>query len=467
MKICLVATFPPSGRQLNEYAFYIARELQRNPRISLTILADELTDYEFATDQNGNSLKAHEQEELSGFDVIRCWKFNSLATPTRLLSAIRRLKPDVVWFNLVFSSFATPEHPVAAFAGLSVPALTRALGYYTHITLHHIIEHVDFAGAGVRQEKMFRLGSDLATRALLKANSVSVLLSGYRRTLVEKYSAQNVLLGTHGTFAPCPNPPDFSKRGNPEHRILAIGHWGTYKRLETLMEAFPAVLKKVPNAKLIVAGANHHMRPGYWESIRDSQSMGSRVEFRGYVPEEAIPDLFGTTSVVVMPYDSATGSSGPAHQACEYGVPIVCADLADFRGMAADEDMAINFYKMGDATDLADQLVTILQSPEQQRRMAEQNFSAAIQMTLPSVVRNYLRWFELNRCKKAVGSLPLFPHERPFWQRFTLPSLRAFARLLADGGGSRSDGDLDLAGSSPQSIEICSPDGWQRSETGD
>jgi glycosyltransferase involved in cell wall biosynthesis len=475
MKICLVATFPPSGRQLNEYAFYIARELQRNPRISLTILADELTDYEFATDQNGNSLKAHEQEELPGFNVIRCWKFNSLATPTRLLSAIRRLKPDVVWFNLVFSSFATPEHPVAAFAGLSVPALTRALGYYTHITLHHLIEHVDFASAGVRQEKMFRLGSDLATRTLLKANSVSVLLSGYRRTLIEKYSAQNVLLGTHGTFAPRPSPPNFSKRGNPEHRILAIGHWGTYKRLETLMEAFPAVLKKVPNAKLIVAGANHHTRPGYWESIRDSQSMGSRVEFRGYVPEEAIPELFRTTSVVVMPYDSATGSSGPAHQACEYGVPIVCADISDFRDMAADEDMAINFYQVGDAVHLAEQLITILESPGQQRQMAEQNFSAAIQMTLPSVVRNYLRWFELNRCKKAVGSLPLVPRERPFWQRFTFPRLRALAagwalrsELLAENGRIKNNGGgLEHAGSGSESIELGNPDGWQRSEIGD
>ena len=53
MKICLVATFPPSGRQLNEYAFHIARELQRVPHVQLTILADELTDYEFATDENG------------------------------------------------------------------------------------------------------------------------------------------------------------------------------------------------------------------------------------------------------------------------------------------------------------------------------------------------------------------------------------------------------------------------------
>ena len=44
----------------------------------------------------------------------------------------------------------------------------------------------------------------------------------------------------------------------------------------------------------------------------------------------------------------------------------MCADINDFRDMAADEDMAINFYKVGDATDLANQLVGILQSPEQQ-----------------------------------------------------------------------------------------------------
>jgi glycosyltransferase involved in cell wall biosynthesis len=464
MKICLVATFPPSGRQLNEYAFYIARELQRNPRISLTILADELTDYEFATDQDGNPIKASEQAELPGFDVNRCWKFNSLSTPVRLLNAIRKIKPDVVWFNLVFSSFATQDNPVAAFGGLCVPALTRALGCYTHITLHHIIEHVDFASAGVRQEKMFRVGSDIATRALLKANSVSVLLSGYRRTLIEKYSAENVLLGTHGTFAPCPSPPDFSKRGNPDHRVLAIGHWGTYKRLETLMEAFPAVLKKVPNAKLIVAGANHHTKPGYWESIRDSHQLGSRVEFRGYVPEEAIPELFSTTSVVVMPYDSATGSSGPAHQACEYGVPIVCADIADFRDMASAEDMAVNFYKVGNAVDLASQLTAILQSPPQQRQMAEQNFSAAIQMTLPSVVRNYLRWFELNQRKKAVGFSPLFPSERSLWRRFGFPRLGGFSPSWT----LRPDllAESEQPESAPRSIELTNG-GWQRSETGD
>ena len=417
MRICLVATFPPSGRQLNEYAFHIARELQSHPDVELFILADELTQYEFATDEHGKPLKVTEQSELPGFNVIRCWRFGTLSTPMRLLNTIRKLKPDVVWYNLVFSSFATPDKPFAAFAGLSAPALTRAAGFYTHITLHHILEHVDFNAAGVRADRMMRMGTDLATRALLKAHSVSVLLPGYRRTLITKYSAQNVLLGTHGTFASIPSPPDFTKRGNPDQRILAIGHWGTYKRLETLMEAFPLVLEQVPNARLIVGGANHHTRAGYWESIRDAQPSHLPIEFRGYIPENDIPELFQSTSVLVLPYDSATGSSGPAHQACEYGVPIVCADIADFRGMVTDEDMAVRFYKIGDPRDLADQLVAILQSPALQRQMAHHNFAAGVEMTMTSVVNNYLRWFELNRCKREIREAGIVRERRRMWLR--------------------------------------------------
>ena len=417
MRICLVATFPPSGRQLNEYAFHLARELQRNPDVELTILADELTDYDFATDENGNSAKADQLKELPGFNVIRCWKFASLSTPVRLLKTIRQLKPDVVWYNLVFSSFATPKNPFAAFAGLSAPALTRAAGFFTHITLHHIIENVDFAAAGVRREKLYRFGTDLVTKTLLKAHSVSVLLPNFRSTLIAKYSAHNVLLGTHGTFASIPSPPDYTKRGNPELRILAIGHWGTYKRLETLMEAFPTVLKQVPNARLIIAGANHHTKAGYWESIRDAQPEGLPIEFRGYVPEEAIPELFQSTSILVLPYDSATGSSGPAHQACEYGVPIVCADIDDFHEMATDEDMAIRFYEKGNSDDLAEQFIVILKFPELQRKMAEHNFAAGVEMTITTVVKNYLRWFELHKCKREMRNAGAVPGFRRIWLR--------------------------------------------------
>ena len=99
-----------------------------------------------------------------------------------------------------------------------------------------------------------RKGSDVATWALLKANSVSVLLSAYRRTLVDKYAARNIIIGTHGTFTAMQKRPDLRKRGNPEHRILAFGKWGTYKRLELLLEAFEALSTQMPNVRLVIAG---------------------------------------------------------------------------------------------------------------------------------------------------------------------------------------------------------------------
>ena len=87
----------------------------------------------------------------------------------------------------------------------------------------------------------------------------------------------------------------------------------------------------------------------------------------------------------------------------------MCADLADFRRMAVDEDMAISFYKAGDPGDLADKLIAILRSPEQQRQLAHHNFSAAMRMTMPSVVRHYLRWFELSRHRQTMSGFVKFP----------------------------------------------------------
>lgn len=402
MKICLVAAFPPGGRALAEYSFHMAREIQRHDGVTLTILADELTEQQSPSNTAGEALRPRQKEELQGFHVIRCWKFGSAATPFRLLREIRALQPDIVWFNLVYSSFAAPANPFAAFAGLSVPALTRAMGFYTHVTLHHITEHMDLDASGVRGGKLYRLGTNLVTRTLLKAHSVSVLLSAYRRTLTTKYSAQNIVLGTHGVFSALPMPPDFTRRGNPEHRILAFGHWGTYKRLEVLLEAFPKVLEEFPNARLIIGGGNHPTKAGYWESVRDQMQPGLPVRFLGYVPQQKVAELFGTSTVLVMPYDSSTGSSGPAHQACEYGVPIVCADILDFRCMADDEDMAISFYRIGDAEDLAEKLISILRSPELEHQMAKHNYQAGVQMTMASIARTYLRWFQLQQCKRQV-----------------------------------------------------------------
>jgi hypothetical protein len=89
--------------------------------------------------------------------------------------------------------------------------------------------------------------------------------------------------------------------------------------------------------------------------------------------------------------------------------------------MAADESMAISFYKVGDPVDLATQLIALLDSADAQRWAAEQNYSAAIRMTMPHVVRHYLRWFELERRKRTFD----FSSRSRFLNRWRHRSLRS------------------------------------------
>lgn len=420
MKICLVTTFPPSTGGLSEYGFHIAQELQRNPFLSLSILADKLP-------------STHVEPE--GFNVMRCWSFDDPTSSVRLMNALRRVKPDVVWFNLLFSTFG--RNPVVAFGGLMTPLLARLTGRYTHVTLHHLMDTVELKDAGVKHEGLYRAAGAFATRMLLLSNSVSVLMPGYRQILNDKYGRDNVHLRAHGILARRPELPDFARRGNPEHRILAFGKWGTYKRLELMIEAFEFLSAKIPNARLVIAGGDHPQASGYTESMREQCAGNPNIEFRGYVPEADLEELFQSSSVAVMPYSSSTGCSGVAHLACAYGVPIVCSDLADFRQMAQAEELAIDFYPPGSELGLANCLVGLLQDQNKQRVMAMQNFAAALRMTMPNVVQKYLRHFELQqrvqtlRYVSRVRRLPRWIPSKSLLLRFMTRNSLSWARRSA------------------------------------
>jgi glycosyltransferase involved in cell wall biosynthesis len=375
MKVCLVTAFPPSSERLNEYGFHLAREIKKRNLVSLTILADEMD---------------HPAAELPDFDVDRCWKFNSIRTPFALLRAARKHRPDVVWFNLVFSSFG--DKPIPAFLGICTALLLRLFGFYTHITLHHVIEFIDLS-KGTRFPRLYKLFGAVATKIMLFSGSMTVLLPSYRKVLLETYGGEYVHLRKHGVFSAAPKLPDISRRGNPEHRVLAFGKWGTYKRPEILIEAFAEIADRLPNVKLVIAGSNHPMCPGYIESLRERWRDCSRIEFQGYVPEEEIGNLFASATVLVLPYTSAGGPSGVAHQACEFAVPIIGSDIPDFRDMANTEELAMLFYETGNPDSLAKVLADLLENPTLQQEMAEQNFSVAVRTTMERVVGQYLQSF--------------------------------------------------------------------------
>jgi glycosyltransferase involved in cell wall biosynthesis len=374
IRVLLVTSFPPSRGDLNEYGFHLARALQEDLRVELVVLADETA----------------AAPELPGYRIERCWKFDSWWNPLRLLVRIQKHNPDVVWFNIGFSTFA--RSPIAAFLGILIPALTRLSGYYTHVTLHTVFERISLQDAGLRFQGLYRMAGKLATRLTLAANDVSVLLPSFRDDLQRHYgkAARNVQARPHGTFADRPLAVN-EALDNP--LILAFGYWGTYKRLEVLLDAVQQLRREVPGAKLLVAGTSHPSTPTYIQDLQEKWHGSDVVEFAGYVAEDALPELFRRASVLVLPYSSAAGTSGVVHQACQYGVPMLAAGIAEMVEIAQEEGIAMQFYAPGDGETLTKRLIELLNSSELRKEMSLQNLSAACATPMSQVVDGYIQLF--------------------------------------------------------------------------
>ncbi|MGD0986590.1 MAG: glycosyltransferase [Candidatus Sulfotelmatobacter sp.] len=384
MKVLLVTSFPPSRGDLNEYGYHLACALRNDPQVDLVILADE-------TDA---------KPELEDFHIERCWRFDSALNPMRLLAEIWKHRPDVVWFNIGFSTFA--RKPIAAFMALMVPALARLSGYYTHITLHTIFERINLKDAGVRWPWLYRSAGHIGTQLLLLADDVSVLLPSFRDDLAAHYGkrADRVQFRPHGTFEGM-RLASLPQLDGPERIILAFGYWGTYKRIDLLLECMDGVARAVPNAVLVIAGTNHPSTPEYLETLQKQWANRNCVRFLGYVPEDELPTLFSSASVLALPYSSAAGTSGVMHQACQYGLPMVAAAIPEIVEIANEEQIAVEFYAPGDGSTLATQLIRVLSSEQLHRRAAEQNLSAAAMTPMAEVAGEYLQLFKQRVSKSS------------------------------------------------------------------
>ena len=71
----------------------------------------------------------------------------------------------------------------------------------------------------------------------------------------------------------------------------------------------------------------------------------------------------------------------------------------------------------------AQQILELLNSAEEQQEMAEQNFSAALRMTMPQIIRQYVRAFDRHQRARALEAVSRF-RRIPAW----VPSRSAIFR---------------------------------------
>ncbi|MDO8184229.1 glycosyltransferase family 4 protein [Conexibacter sp. JD483] len=188
-----------------------------------------------------------------------------------------------------------------------------------------------------------------------------------RAEYLETYPPTRLVVIPHGDeriFEDGEEPPP--PAGEP--RILFFGAWRKMKGLPVLMEAFDALSRRRPDARLTIAGPPV---PEEGESARVipwASGHGDSVEVRpDYVPLEQVPDLFGRARVVVMPY-LAGYQSGVVHLAMTMRRAVVASDVGDLPAAVADGETGIVVPK-GDVPALVDALDRVLGDPALAERL--------------------------------------------------------------------------------------------------
>jgi len=386
MKLALVTAFPPSKVTLNEYAYYLVKAFRAHNEVEELVLLTDATEEEATT---------HLDIEGCKVTVKSCWSFNSYTNITRVLKAIRQTQPDGILFNLQFMKFGDKKIPAAL--GLLLPGICKLMGIPSVVLLHNIMEQVDLDQAGFTANRMLQkaygfIGTNL-TRIILKADFVALTISKYVSILKEKYNADNVGLIPHGTFE-LPAEPSYEL---PEGsmKVMTFGKFGTYKKVEMLIEAVEHLRKNVKaDIEIVIAGTDNPNVKGYLNSMKAKYAHVKQLRFTGYVAEEDVPALFEESAVVVFPYTSTTGSSGVLHQAGSYGKAVIMPDLGDLGILSREEGYKAHFFEPNNIEDLSSALYKVLANPQYRVEMAKANYAAATALPMSVIADKYLDVFK-------------------------------------------------------------------------
>ena len=352
MKLAIVTAYPPSKVTLTEYGYHLVKHFRLQDDVSEIVLITDRTKEEKDLSFEGEGCK---------ITVKESWSFNSYTNLYHINKAISETKPDAVLFNLQFLKFGDKKIPAAL--GLLAPFICKLRRIPTISLIHNILEQVDLDNAGITQnkvlQKVYNVIGTMLTRFVLASDVVAVTISKYVTILEKKYKARNIALIPHGSFE-TPPEPDYTLPNGPK-QVMAFGKFGTYKRVEIMIEAVEMIRSRTnENIEIVIAGTDSPNTPGYLKSMEKKYAYVPNLRFTGYVAEEDVPTIFGDSAVVVFPYTSTTGSSGVLHQAGSYGKAVALPDLGDLGVLVREEGYKGEFFEPNNTDSLADAIENVL-----------------------------------------------------------------------------------------------------------
>jgi glycosyltransferase involved in cell wall biosynthesis len=389
MHLVIVSPFPPSITGIGQYGYHLTRALTNSGLFSrLTVLA-------------GSAHNGQHPNHLGLTELDYCWQPDSLTARQAIFARLKRLNPDLIWFNLGASIFG--KSPLANLSGLLTPMSASRL-FPTVVTLHELVELADLRALNAPGGILAPLGARLLTHIATQADVVCLTLRHYADWL----SARGVDCA-HIPIGAYHEPELLEETGSCE--LLFFTTLAPYKGLELLIEAFTRLRAEFPRLKLTVAGTTHTRFPNYGSDLQSRFTQADGIRWLGQVAEEHVKDLLRRARIVVLPYAASTGSSSVLYQAATWGRAVVASDLGEIRKLAHENQLEIQFFKNNNLESLCDSIRLLLNSASLRRAQAQHNFKAIQSLRPKATCYRYIQAF--NRALEKRQSTKRIPLLEP------------------------------------------------------
>jgi glycosyltransferase involved in cell wall biosynthesis len=251
---------------------------------------------------------------------------------TALRSAVRRARPDV---------FFAPAYT----APLALPAPLV-------VTIHD----VSFS----RHPEWFRWREGtrrrLLTRSAARRAATVLTVSEFsRREIEDLYGIPAARIRVVHNGLPPARPSSAAAR---EPLVLYAGSIFNRRRVPDLIAAFAAVVRAVPDARLVIVGDNRTWPPQDLAAVAAGHGVADRIEIRSFVPDDELAALFARASVFAF-LSEYEGFGLTPLEALAAGVPAVVLDTPVAREIYGD---AVRYVPRGDVAGAAAAITGLLTS---------------------------------------------------------------------------------------------------------
>lgn len=373
MHLAIVSPFPPTITGIGQYGYHVTRAIVNTGAFSrVTVLA--------GANANSSSRPNH----LGDTELDYCWQPGQLKARQAILSCVKRLNPDLVWFNLGASIFG--RSPLSNLFGMFTPMLTRHMGYPTVVTLHELIALADLRALNAPGGVLAPLGAHLLTKVATQADVVCLTMRHYMDWLSARgVDCIHIPIGAY-------HEPELLEE-TEKQEFLFFTTLAPFKGLEILLTAFDNLRTEYPQIKLTIAGVEHARFPNYAHDLKTRFNGTHNIQWLGQVAEENVIELFRRSKIVVLPYTASTGSSSVLYQAATWGRAIVASDLSENQKLARENDLQLQFFENGNAQSLQNSLRTLLNSVELRSAQAKHNFNSIQRVRPTTTGQHYMEAF--------------------------------------------------------------------------